>query len=120
MKIDIKDFRVGPGSKVKLDKWPTLVKPLYDSRKEYKSLLDAQVAALSAQQEIHYADNRYAVLVILQAMDAAGKDSAIKHVMSGINPQGCQVFSKTVTDDLIRRITGIIIERQNDNRRFVG
>jgi PPK2 family polyphosphate:nucleotide phosphotransferase len=93
MKIDIKDFRVEPGSKVKLDKWPTRVKPLYDSRKEYKALLDDQVAALSAQQEIHYADNRYAVLVILQAMDAAGKDSAIKHVMSGINPQGCQVFS---------------------------
>ena len=93
MKIDTKDFRVEPGSKVKLDKWPTLVKPLYDSKKEYRSLLDAQVAALSAQQEIHYADNRYSVLVILQAMDAAGKDSAIKHVMSGINPQGCQVFS---------------------------
>jgi PPK2 family polyphosphate:nucleotide phosphotransferase len=117
MKIDIKDFRVEPGSKVKLDKWPTLVKPLYDSKKEYKALLDAQVAALSAQQEIHYADNRYAVLVILQAMDAAGKDSAIKHVMSGINPQGCQVFSfkhpsaKEQDHDFLWRTTRALPER---------
>jgi PPK2 family polyphosphate:nucleotide phosphotransferase len=117
MKIDIKDFRVEPGSKVKLDKWPTLVKPLYDSKKEYKALLDVQVAALSAQQEIHYADNRYAVLVILQAMDAAGKDSAIKHVMSGINPQGCQVFSfkhpsaKEQDHDFLWRTTRALPER---------
>jgi PPK2 family polyphosphate:nucleotide phosphotransferase len=93
MKIDTKDFRVPPTKKVKLEKWPTLVKPIYDSKQEYKALLDVQVAALSEQQEIQYASNSYAVLVIFQAMDAAGKDSAIKHVMSGINPQGCQVFS---------------------------
>ena len=93
MKVDIKDYRVPPGKKVKLDKWPTAVEPLYSSKQEYKALLDVQVAALSEQQEIQYASNRYALLVILQAMDAAGKDSAIKHVMSGVNPQGCQVFS---------------------------
>ncbi|UCH48799.1 MAG: polyphosphate kinase 2 family protein [Betaproteobacteria bacterium] len=93
MKIDIKDYRVPSGNKVKLDKWPTLVEPIYSSKQEYKALLDVQVAALSEQQEIQYASNRYAVLVILQAMDAAGKDSAIKHVMSGVNPQGCQVYS---------------------------
>jgi PPK2 family polyphosphate:nucleotide phosphotransferase len=93
MHIDINDFLVPPGKKVKLDKWPTSVKPVYDSKREYRALLNAQVTALSEQQEMQYASDSYAVLVIFQAMDAAGKDSAIKHVMSGINPQGCQVFS---------------------------
>ena len=51
------------------------------------------MARLSELQQLHYASNRYAVLLIFQAMDAAGKDGAIKHVMSGVNPQGCQVFS---------------------------
>ena len=95
MKVGIKDYRVPPGKNVKLDKWPTLVEPIYSSKQEYRALLDVQVAALSEQQEIQYAANRYAVLIILQAMDAAGKDSAIKHVMSGVNPQGCQVTSFT-------------------------
>jgi len=56
-------------------------------------MLEQHIAQLSAQQQLHYASNRYAILLIFQAMDAAGKDGAIKHVMSGINPQGCQVFS---------------------------
>uniref|UniRef100_E6QVY4 Putative polyphosphate kinase n=1 Tax=mine drainage metagenome TaxID=410659 RepID=E6QVY4_9ZZZZ len=93
MKIDIKDFRVPQGKKVKLEKWPTLVKPIYQSKKQYRELLARQVEELSAQQQLHYASNSYAVLLIFQAMDAAGKDGAIKHVMSGVNPQGCQVFS---------------------------
>ena len=93
MKIDAKDYLVPPDKKVSLDKWPTSVKPVYDSKKEYRALLNAQVAALSEQQEMQYASDSYAVLVIFQAMDAAGKDGAIKHVMSGVNPQGCQVFS---------------------------
>jgi polyphosphate:nucleotide phosphotransferase, PPK2 family len=58
-----------------------------------QKLLEEHVAQLSAQQQLLYASNRYAVLLIFQAMDAAGKDGAIKHVMSGVNPQGCQVFS---------------------------
>ena len=117
MKIDIKDFRVRSGGKVKLDQWPTLVNSLYDSKKEYKALLDVQVSALSEQQEILYAANRYAVLVIFQAMDAAGKDSAIKHVMSGVNPQGCQVFSfrhpnaKEQDHDFLWRTTRVLPER---------
>ncbi|MEO8332770.1 MAG: ADP-polyphosphate phosphotransferase, partial [Gallionella sp.] len=78
---------------VKLEKWPTRVKPVYQSKKEYKELLENQVAELSEQQQLQYASNSYAVLLILQAMDAAGKDGVIRHVMSGINPQGCQVFS---------------------------
>jgi PPK2 family polyphosphate:nucleotide phosphotransferase len=93
MKINVKDFRVAAGNTVKLEKWPTLVKPVYQSKKEYKELLGKQVEELSTQQQLHYASDSYAVLLIFQAMDAAGKDGAIKHVMSGINPQGCQVFS---------------------------
>jgi PPK2 family polyphosphate:nucleotide phosphotransferase len=93
MKIKPKDFRVAEGEKVKLKAWPTLVKPVYQSKEQYQELLEAQVAELSALQQLHYASNRYAVLLIFQAMDAAGKDGAIRHVMSGINPQGCQVFS---------------------------
>ena len=93
MKVDIKKFRVRAGSRVKLEKWPTQVKPVYKSKKQYRSMLEKQVAELSELQEMHYADDRYALLLIFQAMDAAGKDGAIKHVMSGINPQGCQVFS---------------------------
>lgn len=93
MKINPKDFRVQEGKKVKLSKWPTLVKPVYKSKKAYATFLQQQVEELSVLQRLHYASNRYAVLLIFQAMDAAGKDGAIRHVMSGVNPQGCQVFS---------------------------
>ena len=93
MKIDSSDFRVPAGKKVDLKKWPTLVKPVYKSKKKYNKFLEEQVEELSSLQRLHYASNRYAVLLIFQAMDAAGKDGAIRHVMSGVNPQGCQVFS---------------------------
>ena len=93
MKIDSSDFRVPASKKVDLKKWPTLVKPMYKSKKAYAKLLQQHVEELSSLQRLHYASNRYAVLLIFQAMDAAGKDGAIRHVMSGVNPQGCQVFS---------------------------
>jgi PPK2 family polyphosphate:nucleotide phosphotransferase len=93
MTIKSKDFRVAEGDEVDLTKWPTIVEPVYTSKKDYKKMLEEHVAQLSALQQLHYASNRYAVLLIFQAMDAAGKDGAIKHVMSGVNPQGCQVFS---------------------------
>jgi PPK2 family polyphosphate:nucleotide phosphotransferase len=93
MKISSKDYRVREGDKVDLKKWPTTVKPVYKSKKNYKKLLKEHVAQLSALQQLHYASNRHSVLLIFQAMDAAGKDGAIRHVMSGVNPQGCQVFS---------------------------
>ena len=93
MKINSKDFRVPPGKKVNLKKWPTHVAPVYKSKKQYHKLLEAHVEALSSLQQLHYASNRYALLLIFQAMDAAGKDGAIRHVMSGVNPQGCEVFS---------------------------
>jgi len=93
MKINSKDFRAREGDEVDLKKWPTMVAPAYKSKEQYEELLREHVAQLSAQQKLLYASNRYAVLLIFQAMDAAGKDGAIKHVMSGVNPQGCQVFS---------------------------
>jgi PPK2 family polyphosphate:nucleotide phosphotransferase len=92
-KINPDDYRVRPGKNVDLDKWPTKGKPVYSSKEEYADLLHEHIEQLSAQQNLLYGSNRYALLMIFQAMDAAGKDSAIKHVMSGINPQGCQVFS---------------------------
>jgi PPK2 family polyphosphate:nucleotide phosphotransferase len=93
MKISSNEFRVMEGHEVNLRKWRTNVKPVYKSKEHYQKLLGEHVAQLSVQQELLYASNRYAVLLIFQAMDAAGKDGAIKHVMSGVNPQGCQVFS---------------------------
>jgi len=93
MNIDSRKFRVGEGEKLKLRKWPTKVKPVYRSKDDYKAQLEDHVARLSARQQLLYASDSYALLIIFQAMDAAGKDGAIAHVMSGINPQGCQVFS---------------------------
>jgi PPK2 family polyphosphate:nucleotide phosphotransferase len=93
MKVSSTDFRVPQGDRVNLDKWPTAVEPIYESKKQYQKLLSDHVTQLSALQQLLYASNRYAILLIFQAMDAAGKDGAIRHVMSGVNPQGCQVFS---------------------------
>ena len=92
MKISSKDFRVR-GDGVNLEKWPTKVDPVYKSKEQYQELLKEHVSQLSARQHLLYGSNRYAILLIFQAMDAAGKDGAIQHVMSGVNPQGCQVFS---------------------------
>jgi PPK2 family polyphosphate:nucleotide phosphotransferase len=93
MKIDPSDFRVPPEKEVDLRKWPTVVKPVYKTKKDYKKLLQEHVDQLSYLQRLLYANDRYALLVIFQGMDASGKDSAIAHVMSGVNPQGCRVHS---------------------------
>ena len=95
MKTNIasEDFRVQPGENVRLTEWPTTVNPFCKSKKRYRTLLEEHVEKLSALQRLHYASNRYALLLIFQGMDTAGKDGAIRHVMSGVNPQGCQVFS---------------------------
>jgi PPK2 family polyphosphate:nucleotide phosphotransferase len=93
MKIHPDDYRVPEGKKIRLKKWPTEGSRYYKSDKQYDSALRERIDEMSDLQTILYAANRYAVLLIFQAMDAAGKDSAIKHVMSGVNPQGCQVFS---------------------------
>ena len=117
MKLEVKEFRVREGERVRLKKWPTKVKPLYKSKDEYKAILETDIKELSARQSLLYADNRYSLLLIFQAMDAAGKDGAIKHVMSGVNPQGCQVFSfksPSPTDlahDFLWRTTRCLPER---------
>src|ERR1700691_4904709 len=93
MKINSKDFRVPEGADIKLRKWPTKVEPKYTSKQQYKKLLEQHVEQLSEQQQLLYSLNAQSLLLIFQAMDAAGKDGVIKHVMSGVNPQGCQVYS---------------------------
>lgn len=93
MRFDHDALRVREGEKVHLDECPTFVDSVYSSKQEYKEMLADYVEQLSTLQQVHYADNRYALLLIFQAMDAAGKDGIIRHVLSGVNPQGCQVFS---------------------------
>jgi PPK2 family polyphosphate:nucleotide phosphotransferase len=93
VKIKTSDYRVKGGQKVDLKKWPTDVKKLSGSDDDYEKRLASHVERLSELQPVLYADHRYALLVMFQAMDAAGKDGAIKHVMSGVNPQGCMVYS---------------------------
>ncbi len=93
MTIDLKDYRVPPDKKVDLSKWPTIVDAYSRSTKEYKDLLCQHLEKLSSLQQLFYASHTYAMLLIFQGMDGAGKDSAIRHVMSGVNPAGCEVFS---------------------------
>jgi PPK2 family polyphosphate:nucleotide phosphotransferase len=94
-------FRLQPGKKVRLKDHDTgwaQTKELKELGKDVvkdraREILDKNLENLADAQELLYADDRYALLIVLQAMDAAGKDGTIKHVMSGVNPQGCQVFS---------------------------
>ena len=117
MKISSKNFEVKAGEKVKLKKWPTLIKPCYQSKEQYQELLSEHIRKLSEQQSLLYASNHYSLLLIFQAMDTAGKDGAIKHVMSGVNPQGCEVFSfkqpsvEELEHDFLWRTTGKLPER---------
>ena len=89
MKID--KFLVAEGSKVNLKDHPTDFTDGFSDKKEAAKDLEKNVARLAELQNILYAQNVHSILIVFQAMDAAGKDSTIKHVMSGINPQGCQV-----------------------------
>jgi PPK2 family polyphosphate:nucleotide phosphotransferase len=93
LKCRLNDFRVAPGKNVNLSKWPTQVKPISTSKKHYRKLLEEYREEISDLQRVLYAHDRYALLLIFQGMDTAGKDGAIRHVLSGVNPQGCQVFS---------------------------
>ena len=117
MRLKSEHFRVQPGDEVNLRKWPTQAEPVYRSKQQYQELLAEHVAQLSSLQQLHYASNQYAILLIFQGMDAAGKDGAIQHVMSGVNPQGCQVFSfkhptpEELQHDFLWRTTGDLPER---------
>ena len=119
MKIDTKSFRAREGHSVNLKQWPTRTKPLYKSKEHYATALAKHVEQLSERQTLLYANNRYSLLLIFQAMDAAGKDGTIKHVMSGVNPQGCQVFSfkhpsaLELDHDFLWRTTRCLPERGN-------
>ena len=120
IKISSSDFRVPPDKKVNLGKWPTKVEPYAKSKKQYKELLDQHIEKLSSQQQLHYASHRYALLLIFQGMDGAGKDGAIRHVMSGVNPEGCEVFSfkqpsaEELDHDFLWRTTCRLPERGQD------
>ena len=117
MPIDVSPFRVREGRKVSLKKRPTRVEPLYRSKADYEALLADHVKTLSERQRLLYAHDRYSLLLIFQAMDAAGKDGVIRHVMSGVNPQGCQVFSfkhpsaEELDHDFLWRTTACLPER---------
>ena len=117
MKINIEKFRVPENKHIKLKKWDTEVKPFYTSKEDYQEILKEHIAEMSKLQNLLYANSRYALLLIFQAMDAAGKDGAIKHVMSGVNPQGCQVFSfkrpssQELAHDFLWRTTRCLPER---------
>jgi PPK2 family polyphosphate:nucleotide phosphotransferase len=112
-----KSFRVKPEHRLDFKHWPTRVDPLYTGDDDYQRRLNKQIGQLSEMQNVLYADNRQALLIIFQAMDAAGKDSAIKHVMSGVNPQGCQVYSfkhpsaEELDHDFLWRTTRCLPER---------
>lgn len=117
MKIDANAFKLREGDEVDLGLWTTNVKPICKSKKAYRKLLEDQVDQLSDQQRLLYASNRHALLLVFQAMDTAGKDGAIRHVMSGVNPQGCQVFSfqhpsaRELKHDFLWRTTRDLPER---------
>jgi len=89
----VESLRVRPGKKVKLRKWDTDHDHKMITKEEGELLLKEGVKQLSEMQDMLYAHNQYSMLIVFQAMDAAGKDSAIKHVMSGLNPQGVAVTS---------------------------
>lgn len=93
MEIDLKTYRIPEGKNVDLKKRKTHVAPVYESKEDYEAILAAHVARLSDLQQRHYAANAHGLLIIFQAMDAAGKDGVIRHVMSGVGPQGCAVFA---------------------------
>ena len=117
MKLDADRFRVREGDRVDLSRLPTRIDPLCKSKKDYRDELAHHVRKLSAFQQLLYATNSHALLLIFQAMDAAGKDGTIKHVMSGVNPQGCQVFSfkhpsaTELQHDFLWRTTRVLPER---------
>ncbi len=93
MKVDPHAFRPKPGRRIRLKAWLTAIKPLYKSDAQYEKRLAEGIERLSAEQQRFAAAHRPALLLIFQGMDTAGKDGVIRHVMSGINPQGCSVFS---------------------------
>ncbi len=121
MKIRLKDYRVAERNQIDLTKWPTNIGPLYESERHYEKHLAKDAKELGDLQRILFASGRYAVLLIFQATDAAGKDGAISHVLSGVHPQGCVVHdfkhpsAEELTHDFLWRTT-----RQLPARGMIG
>jgi PPK2 family polyphosphate:nucleotide phosphotransferase len=121
MKIHLKDYRVPGRHALDLTKWPTSIDPLYTSKKHYRKHLARDAKELGDLQRVLFANGSYAVLLIFQAMDAAGKDGAISHVLSGVHPQGCVVHdfkhpsAEELTHDFLWRTT-----RQLPARGIIG
>ncbi len=115
--MNYKYFVVPPGKKIKLKHYGPGFTGNFKSKKAARKKLKQDIQKLAEYQDVLYAQNIYAVLLIFQALDAAGKDSAIKHVMSGVNPQGCEVFSFKVPSaeeldhDYLWRYTKVLPER---------
>lgn len=94
LELRLKHIMVPPGHKISLRKdYDPEFTAGFKDKKDARKKLEKNIAELAEYQDILYAQDTYALLLIFQAMDAAGKDGAIKHVMSGVNPQGCQVYS---------------------------
>ncbi|HHG83532.1 MAG TPA: polyphosphate kinase 2 family protein [Bacteroidetes bacterium] len=93
LKIDLQDFYFDPQNSTSVSSLPNEVTPLYKKKSDYRDLLEKNTAEIHDLQNLMYAHDRYALLLIFQGMDSAGKDGAIRHVMTGINPAGVQVFS---------------------------
>jgi PPK2 family polyphosphate:nucleotide phosphotransferase len=91
--IDIKNFKIEENKKVSLKSFPTKYEGKKLTKKNSEELLNQSIKKLSVIQDMLYAHNKYGILIIFQAMDAAGKDAAIKHVMAGFNPRGVKVDS---------------------------
>lgn len=90
-KIDIDNFKIVNGKKFSLSDYPTLIKTKNIDKEESELQIQKDIEELAALQDVLYAENRHAVLIVIQAMDAAGKDGTIKHIMSGVNPAGVKV-----------------------------
>jgi len=111
MHIDPKDFRIQRATHVRLENWPTMMEPVNNLEQDYKERLQTDVDNLSQLQRRLYASGGYAVLLIYHVMDTAGKDGAINHVLSGINPEGCDIYSfkqpsaEELTHDFLWRTT---------------
>ncbi len=121
MKINHRDFQVRKKTHINLEKYPTLVSPFYQTKADYQSAMESDAAKLSHQQALLHASGQYAILILFQAMDAAGKDGMIRHVMSGVNPQGCRVVSfKGPSDEENRHDFLWRISRQLPERGQIG
>lgn len=93
MKINPSTFRVPEGRPFNLQMWPTRIDPVYDTKKDYKDKLKDDVEEIGRLQPMLFASNQYALLLIFQGMDTSGKDGAVSHVLTGVNPLGFQVYN---------------------------